>query len=255
MACALVDATSEQFKQKILQQHQNRSVDRRCAPTEQTNMNRHVRNPPQSTQDWLGDFRNPLCSWNLVSLEPCLPGTLVSGTLAQPTAYIGTLGFRNRDALIYCHAVPPCQRLLVDRALLVLETWFPCKLVFWDPVRSMNLGTTHGVYPTPGLFPEPRNLARTLTLSLSGTCGIIQEVYPNCGSASVVVLGTLSEPSVAGTLPESWFPKLWVCRMFQNWCSGDSRTLAQSRLWLLETMVRFPEPCRKPSVPGTFPEP
>ena len=44
-ACALVDATSEQFKQKILQQHQNRSVDRRCAPTEQTNMNRHVRNP------------------------------------------------------------------------------------------------------------------------------------------------------------------------------------------------------------------
>ena len=43
--------------------------------------------------------------------------------------------------------------------------------------------------------------------------------------------------------------------MSQNWCSGDSRTLAQSRLWLLETMVRFPEPCRKPSVPGTFPEP
>ena len=44
---------------------------------------------------------------SLVFLEPCLPGTLVSGTLAQPTAYIGTLGFRNRDALIYCHAVPP----------------------------------------------------------------------------------------------------------------------------------------------------
>ena len=107
MACALVDATSEQFKQKILQQHQNRSVDRRCAPTEQTNMNSEFSEGPQSTQDWLGDFRNPLCSWNLVSLEPCLPGTLVSGTLAQPTAYIGTLGFRNRDALIYCHAVPP----------------------------------------------------------------------------------------------------------------------------------------------------
>ena len=198
---------------------------------------------------------------SLVFLEPCVPGTLSSWNprfrnLGATHSVYWNPGFpepRRADLLSRCP--PPCQRLLVDRALLVLEPWFPCKLVFWDPVRSMNLGTTHGVYPTPGLFPEPRNLARTLTLSLSGTCGIIQEVYPNCGSASVVVLGTLSEPSVAGTLPESWFPKLWVCRMSQNWCSGDSRTLAQSRLWLLETMVRFPEPCRKPSVPGTFPEP
>ena len=130
------------------------------------------------------------------------------------------------------------------------------QIVFWDPLRSMNLGTTHGVYPTPGLFPEPQNLARTLTLSLSGNCGIIQEVYPNCGSASVVVLGTLSEPSVAGTLPESWFPKLWVCRMSQNWCSGDSRTLAQSRLWLLETMVKVPGTLSKAkcarNLPGTL---
>ena len=36
--------------------------------------------------------------------------------------------------------------------------------------------------------------------------------------------------------------------MFQNWCSGDSRTLAQSRLWLLEAMVL------QPKVPGTLSE-
>lgn len=57
-ACALVDATSEQFKQKILQQHQNRSVDRRCAPTEQTNMNRHVRNP-------LRGHKEPKIGWGI----------------------------------------------------------------------------------------------------------------------------------------------------------------------------------------------
>ena len=86
------------------------------------------------------------------------------------------------------------------------------------------------------------------TLSLSGTYGIIQGVYPNSGSAAAVVPGTLSEPSVARTLPEPWFPKLWVSRMFQNWCSGDSRTLAQSRLWLLEAMVL------QPKVPGPLSE-
>ena len=175
-------------------------------------------------------------------LEPCVPGTLSSWNprfrnLGATHSVYWNPGFpepRRADLLSRCP--PPCQRLLVDRALLVLEPWFPCKLVFWDPVRSMNLGTTHGVYPTPGLFPEPRNLARTLTLSLSGTCGIIQEVYPNCGSASVVVLGTLSKAKCARNLPgtlTSRNPK------------GSQNPL-------------FPEPCLKvwfaePWVPGTLP--
>ena len=112
------------------------------------------------------------------------------------------------------------------------------------------------------------------TLSLSGTYGIIQGVYPNSGSAAAVVPGTLSEPNVARTLPEPWFPKLWVSRMFQNWCSGDSRTLAQSRLWLLKAREPwdpgiltsrnpeasqnplFPEPCSNPGSRNLgFPEP
>ena len=183
---------------------------------------------------------------SLVFLEPCVPGTLSSWNLrfrnlgTTHSEYWNPRFAEPRRADLLSRCPPPCQRLLVDRALLVLEPWFPCKLVFWDPVRSINLRTTHGIHPTPGLFAEPRNLARTLTLSLSGTCGIIQEVYPNCGSASVVVLGTLSEPSVSGTLPESWFPKRWVCRVSRNWCSGDSRSLGQSRLWLLETMVKVP---------------
>ena len=118
------------------------------------------------------------------------------------------------------------------------------------------------------------------TLSLSGTYGIIQGVYPNSGSAAAVVPGTLSEPSVARTLPEPWFPKLWVSRMFQNWCSGDSRTArnhgkvpgtlskAKCARNLPGTLTSrnpkgsqnplFPEPCLKvwfaePWVPGTLP--
>ena len=188
---------------------------------------------PLSKRTWIRNsvrgHKAPKIGWGISGI-PCVPGTLSSWNprfrnLGTTHSVYWNPGFaepRRADLLSRC--APPCQRLLVDRAYMVLEPWFPWKLVFWDPVRSMNLGTTHGVYPTPGLFPEPRNLARTLTLSLSGTCGIIQEVYPNCGSASAVVLGTLSEPSVAGTLPEPSFPKLWVSRMFQNWCSGDSRT-------------------------------
>ena len=107
---------------------------------------------------------------SLVFLEPCVPGTLSSWNprfrnLGATHSVYWNPGFaepRRADLLSRC--APPCQRLLVDRAYMVLEPWFPWKLVFWDPVRSMNLGTTHGVYPTPGLFPEPRNLARTLVL-------------------------------------------------------------------------------------------
>ena len=177
---------------------------------------------------------------SLVFLEPCLPGTLVSGTLAQPTAYIGTLGLRNRDALIYCHAVPPpvsdCSLTgpIWSWNLGFLENWFSGTLsVAWTLVQPTAYIRPLGCFRNLGTLPEPwfsgtwagllENCC-SATLSLSGTCGIIQEVYPNCGSASAVVLGTLSEPSVAGTLPEPSFPKLWVSRMFQNWCSGDSRT-------------------------------
>ena len=135
----LVDATSEQFKQKILQQHQNRSVDRRCAPTEQTNMNSEFSEGPQSTQDWLGDFRNPLCSWNLVFLEPCVPGTLSSWNprfrnLGATHSVYWNPGFpepRGADLLSRCP--PPVSDCPLTGPLLVLEPWFSLQIGFLGP--------------------------------------------------------------------------------------------------------------------------
>ena len=56
------------------------------------------------------------------------------------------------------------------------------------------------------------------TLSLSGTYGIIQGVYPNSGSAAAVVPGTLSEPSVA----------TWKFMLVSNFLA-DVRGICKSR--------------------------
>ena len=99
---------------------------------------------------------------SLVFLEPCLPGTLVSGTLAQPTAYIGTLGLRNRDALIYCHAVPPpvsdCSLTgpIWSWNLGFLENWFSGTLsVAWTLVQPTAYIRPLGCFRNLGTLPEP----------------------------------------------------------------------------------------------------
>ena len=151
---------------------------------------------------------------SLVFLEPCVPGTLSSWNprfrnLGATHSVYWNPGFpepRRADLLSRCP--PPCQRLLVDRALLVLEPWFPCKLVFWDPVRSMNLGTTHGVYPTPGLFSgtsEPcQNSDLVPVRNLWHNPGSISKLWVRIcgGSRNLVESQVCPEPSRNLDVPE-----------------------------------------------------
>ena len=121
-----------------------------------------------------------------------------------------------------------------------------------------------------GLFfvfiPLPVLICCSATLSLSGTFSIIQGVYPNSGSAAAVVPGILSESSIAGTLPEPWFPnvgfpgyfKIGIPVIPEPWYNAGSGYSKPWR-WFPES-YRNPlllEPCRNPGFlnfgfPGYF---
>ena len=199
---------------------------------------------PLSKRTWIGmcgtRHKAPKIGWGISGI-PCVPGTLSSwnprfrnlGT--THSVYWNPRFAEPRRADLLSRCAPPCQRLLVDRAYMVLEPWFPWKLVFWDPVRSMNLGTTHGVYPTPGFFPEPRNLARTWASwkllfrnlvpvrNLWHNPGSISKLWVRIRGGSRNLVGTQCCWNLAGTLVPQTLGFQDVSKLVFRWFQNRSK--------------------------------
>ena len=206
---------------------------------------------------------------SLVFLEPCVPGTLSSWNprfrnLGATHSVYWNPGFpepRRADLLSRCPP-PPCQRLLVDRALLVLEPWFPCKLVFWDPVRSMNLGTTHGVISDPWVVSgtsEPcQNSDLVPVRNLWHNPGSISKLWVRiCGGSRNLVgtqccwnLARILVPQTLGLQDVSKLVFRVIPELWHNPGSGCSKPLGKvgSRNLNVESQV-CPEPSRNLDVP------
>ena len=235
----------------------------------------------------------PKIGWGISGI-PCVPGTLSSWNprfrnLGTTHSVYWNPGFaepRRADLLSRCP--PPVSDCSLTGPfwswnLGFLANWFSGTLsVAW------YLGTTHVVYPTPGLFPEPRNLARTLTSvpvrNLWHNPGSISKLWVRICGGSRNLVGTqccwnLARILVPQTLGLQDVSKL-VFRWFQNFgtihalaarnhgkvpgtlskakCARNLPGTLTSRNPKGSQNPLFPEPCLKvwfaePWVPGTLP--